>query len=579
MSTNRRGKKDNNKQNFANNPDLASENGKKGDKTSSGVSHAVQGVLTTGKHKVITPEIQQYIRDELLAEDASGNSYVLRYIRKFFAQALKDPNGQSGRIMSNILFKENLLDTLDMELNKEKSNNIAFQRFKIRETLYDRQQEVFDNTIDKQILIINSRRSGKTELMGRIADAALLREDAHVVYINRNSSAAIRQIKKPLEAALAKTDITITKGSVENQYMEFSNGSQMLIIGNNNSADIDKLRGERISLCIMDECGHQRNTRQLIREIIGPALKDYADSQLILVGTPPRIPHTFVEDCWNNPSWKKYHWTFMDNPYIPNRDKVIEEVCKENGCTQDSAFIQREYFGRMDAYDDDAKWIKKYSEVEMAQLPKVFTHAYVGVDWGYEDRAAVISVLADEATKRAYVVDCWSEARKGIVEISNEIKRQVESLKQNFNISRPVQIICDNNEKGAVSDLVNVYKLRNVFTAYKYDKDMALDQLNDFLSGNRITFLKDKAAACVEDANNTLWKRDEETDKILHEIDDDVWHPNALMALLYVSRQFALDVCRFTDINKQARNILSGKDKNEDLEEVYNPIESEEEIV
>lgn len=587
MNTNRRGKKDNNKQNFANKPELAKENGKKGDKTSSGVSHAVQGVLTTGKHKIITPEIQQYIRDELLTEDDSGTSYVLRYIRKFFAQALKDPNCQSGRIMSGILFKENLLDTLDMELNKEKSNNVDMMLWKINNTLYDKQQEVFSSFLHnayKRYLIINSRRTGKTELMGRLIVANLISSnDAHVVYINRNSSAAIRQIKKPLTTALAQTDLQIIKGSVESQFIEFNNGSQLLILGNNNSADIDKTRGERISLCIMDECGHQRNTRQIIREVIEPAMADYGkDAKLVLVGTPPRIPHTYIEDVYNNAislGWQTYHWTYMDNPHLPDRDLILDDVCKSNGVTPDSAFIQREYFGRMDAYDDDAKWIKKYSEVEMSQLPKVFTHAYVGVDWGYEDRAAVISVLADEVTKRAYVVDCWSEARKGIVEISNEIKRQAESLKQNFNISRPVQIICDNNEKGAVSDLVNVYKLRNVFTAYKYDKDMALDQLNDFLGGNRITFLKDKAVACVEDANNTLWKRDEETDKILHEIDDDVWHPNALMALLYVSRQFALDVCRFTDINKQARNILSGKGKDEDLEEVYNPIESEEEII
>ena len=433
---------------------------------------------------------------------------------------------------------------------------------------------------DGRCLLKDYTITHNTELLGRLIVKNLVSvPDAHVVYINRNSSAAIRQIRGPLASALEKSNLRIIKGSVDAQEVHFSNGSQLLIIGNNNASDVSKLRGERISLCLLDECGHQRNTRELVREVISPALMDYENSQLIMVGTPPRIPHTYVEECYGNSSWKKFSWTFQDNPFIPDRDKVIEEVCKETGCTPDSAFIQREYFGRMDAYDDDAKWIKKYSEVEMTQLPKVFTHAYVGVDWGYEDRAAVISVLADEVTKRAYVVDCWSEARKGIVEISNEIKRQVESLKQNFNISRPVQIICDNNEKGAVSDLVNVYKLRNVFTAYKYDKDMALDQLNDFLSGNRITFLKDKAAACVEDANNTLWKRDEETDKILHEIDDDVWHPNALMALLYVSRQFALDVCRYTDINKQARNILSGKDKNEDLEEVYNPIESEEEII
>lgn len=517
----------------------------------------------------------------------SKESFAEKFIAKYMSNALKDTSSKEAQTLANILIKPDSLEQFQKFEASKKSIDVDMMLWKINNTLYDKQQEVFSSFLHnayKRYLIVNSRRTGKTELMGRLIVANLISsKDAHVVYINRNSSAAIRQIKKPLATALAQTNLQIIRGSVESQFIEFNNGSQLLIIGNNNSADIDRTRGERISLCIMDECGHQRNTRQIIREVIEPAMTDYGkEAKLVLVGTPPRIPHTYVEEVYNNAmslGWQIYHWTFMDNPHLPDRDLILDDVCKSNGCDINSAFIQREYFGRMDAYDDDAKWIKKYSEVEMAQLPKVFTHAYVGVDWGYEDRAAVISVLADEVTKRAYVVDCWSEARKGIVEISNEIKRQVESLKQNFNISRPVQIICDNNEKGAVSDLVNVYKLRNVFTAYKYDKDMALDQLNDFLGGNRITFLKDKAAACIEDANNTLWKRDEETDKILHEIDDDVWHPNALMALLYVSRQFALDVCRYTDINKQARNIFSGKDKDEDLEEVYNPIVSEEEII
>ena len=40
-----------------------------------------------------------------------------------------------------------------------------------------------------------------------------------------------------------------------------------------------------------------------------------------------------------------------------------------------------------------------------------------------------------------------------------------------------------------------------------------------------------------------MYKRDE-NDNILSEIDDDLFHPDALDALLYASRQFAFDVMR-----------------------------------
>lgn len=519
--------------------------------------------IRTDRNKYITPELMEYIRNQLNTPDKKGKPWIYQYVDKVFKTAMEDPEGKSGQLFTQFIFnKEDFLAHLDALVDKEKDSDTSYKKYLIRQTLYDKQQTVFDNDIDNKILIINSRRSGKTELMGRLITKGLLLPDAHCVYINRNSSAAIRQIRNPLQTALDKIGLKCVKGSVDAQEMHFENGSQLLILGNNNSADIDKLRGERISMCIMDECGHQRNVRQLIRETIGPALKDYGKQSLLcLVGTPPRIPHTYVEEIWNNAmerGWKLYHWTFEDNPFIPDRSKVIEEVCKEQGCTPDSAFIQREYYGRLNVYDDDAKVIKKWSFVtqdQLRQLGNVVDYAYVGVDFGFEDKPAVLSFICKN--NRMYVVDEWSENHHGVVDISNEIKRQYENLKENYSVAHNIKVICDNNVKEAVWDLYNVYKIPNVFTAYKSDKDLALDQLNDFFSSNKIAISdKLKDGRLTEDLTNTLWERDEETDKILHNIDDDTWHPNALMAALYVSRCYANEVLNLVDQNKMAKNIV-----------------------
>lgn len=519
--------------------------------------------IRTDRNKYITPELMEYIRNQLNTPDKKGKPWIYQYVDKVFKTAMEDPEGKSGQLFTQFIFnKEDFLAHLDSLVDKEKDSDTSYKKYLIRQTLYDKQQVVFDNDIDNKILIINSRRSGKTELMGRLIAKGLLLPDAHCVYINRNSSAAIRQIRNPLQTALDKIGLKCVKGSVDAQEMHFENGSQLLILGNNNSADIDKLRGERISMCIMDECGHQRNVRQLIRETIGPALKDYGKQSLLcLVGTPPRIPHTYVEEIWDNAmerGWKLYHWTFEDNPFIPDRSKVIEDVCKEQGCTPDSAFIQREYYGRLNVYDDDAKLIKKWSFVtqdQLRQLGNVVDYAYVGVDFGFEDKPAVLSFICKN--NRMYIIDEWSENHHGVVDISNEIKRQYENLKENYSVAHSIKVICDNNVKEAVWDLYNVYKIPNVFTAYKSDKDLALDQLNDFFSSNKITISdKLKEGRLVEDLTNTLWQRDEETDKILHEIDDDTWHPNALMAALYVSRCYANEVLNLVDNNKMAKNIV-----------------------
>lgn len=551
-----RGCKENNKHNFANDKQAASAAGKKSNKKQMAAVQAItkSPAIVQGRHKKITPETQELIRNELTAPDKSGTIWIHAFIKNFLKEAKADPNSHAARQLANAIFKEDLLETLDESIIKAERQDRDFRIWQIRSTLYDKQQEVYDNNADKSILIINSRRSGKTELMGRLIVKGLLLEDAHCVYINRNSAAAIRQIRRPLKTALDKIGLKCIKGSVEGQEMHFENGSQLLILGNNNAADIDKLRGERISLCIMDECAHQRNVRQLIREVISPALKDYGkEAKLVMVGTPPRIPHTYVEEMWNNPYVKKYHWTFMDNPFIPERDNVITEVCQEFGVTPDAAFIRREYYGEMNVYDNEALVFYGYNKQHEA--PKqTFTHAYIGVDWGFEDKAAVVAVVADSRTKKAYIVKDWSEPKKSISEICQKVVELKSYITSNYAISNPVKVITDTNDKSAAYELQQTYKINNVCMAYKYDKDLAIEQLAEWLRAGTI-ITTEEAKACISDFDSTLWERDEETDKLTHDIDDDLYHPNAAMALLYCSRQFDYDIM-VTGHSKTAKELV-----------------------
>ena len=492
--------------------------------------------------------------------------WICQFIDSQLKEALSSPNSRAADRLSSALFNQSLFDQMDIYLKRASAEDIDFQIYKIRSTLYDKQQEVYDDTIDNNHLIINSRRSGKTELMGRLLARDLIRTveiDGRVVqnrcaYINRNSSAAVRQIRDPLLKALEKTNLRIVKGSVENQELYFSNGAMLLILGNNNAADVDKLRGEKFNTIIMDECGHQRNVRHLMREVIGPCLKDYGkDRRLYMVGTPPRIPHTYVEEVYNNwkeRGWKLWHWTFQDNPFIPDRASVIPDVCKEQGVSEDSAFIQREYYGRMDVYDDDAKFIKKYTIEEPADIKtRLWDYAWIGVDYGVTDKAAVVSVLADSKSREMFVVDDWSEDGKEVTALCKEIMRQYENLKA-LNVRRSVQVIADTNNKEISLELHRTYKIPNVALAYKHDKDLALDQLAEWFKTGRIK-LSDKAKAVRKDADLMVWERDEETDKIVHKLDDDTYHGNAMFATLYVSRQF--DACVLgSSLSRTAKDII-----------------------
>ena len=512
----------------------------------------------TRKLRRVQPEIDQAIQDKLFARDTSGKTFITSFISKCIDEAKKDPNSRMGVYMADKIFGSgDLITRLDAEVNKAMARDTAFQQYQIRNTLYDKQQEVYDNSTDKFMIVINSRRSGKTELMGRLLAKRVCRPDQHCVYINRSFDAAVRQIQKPLETALEAAGLHY-RGTINGGKIEFDNGSWILIVGNNNASDVNKLRGEKLALVLCDECGHMRHLRELINEIIAPATMDYADSQIVMVGTPPRTRNGFVQELWEKGNIRKYHWTFKDNPFIPNKDNVIQEACEMFGISPDSNFIKREYLGDMYAYDTEAIYVKHYDKAE-PDKDKLYSHAYVGVDWGYEDKAAVVGMLADKNAKKLYIVKDWSEAKKGIVEISQRVQEMVEYLKNNYRLDREPQVICDTNEKSAAQDLYTTYHIPNVMLAYKYDLNYALDQLADWFTASTVV-VSSNAKATIEDADNMIWKRNEDTDQIVHELDDDSYHGNAMFAVLYASRQFAYDVMGLIAENKPAKEITNAKE-------------------
>ena len=104
-------------------------------------------------------------------------------------------------------------------------------------------------------------------------------------------------------------------------------------------------------------------------------------------------------------------------------------------------------------------------------------------------------------------------------------------------ICNDVRIYADTNEQSITYELFSVEKLP-AYNAYKYNKMAAMAQLADKL---RIGMLQYNDNILQDEYERTLYKRDDE-DNILPEIDDDVFHPDAIMALLYASRQVFFDM-------------------------------------
>lgn len=495
-------------------------------------------------NKAIKNLVYEQLKQDLLnGDNAKQKPYYQTFLNNYLKQALKDPNGRPATTVASMIFTPDILTALDASHEREMANDINFALYKLNEDYFQEQRDVLvEINHSKKILVCCSRRAGKSFFCaGAIVKSALKNPGSRIIYINLTFKNAVKQIWDNVIKASEAVGLQIDKSSKNDGEIEWVNGSSLRIKGNSNNAEADTLRGEsKVSLVVIDEAFHQKNMEYAINEVIMPFLADLGDKATILcTGTPPRIPHTYMEKLWNNDkTWRHYHWTAENNPHVPDFEKFIEEVCKAKGLTKDAPFIQREYYGVIGAYDTEAMVFKNYQSY--TELPTSFTanRIAIGCDWGFSDYNSIITVAYNTQSGEAYVIEEKKFNKATVSEIIAEVKRSYEAAKNRFGID-DIQILCDTNEQSITYELYANQHLP-AYNAYKYDKASAIAQLSDWLRSGKIKvnandiYLKDEF-------ERTLYKRDED-DSILPEIDDDIFHPDAIMALLYASRTIAFDM-------------------------------------
>ena len=487
----------------------------------------------------VRPVSDEILREYLLKPEKNGRPFVHNYIETFLQEAKRDPNSPAARMLANYLFGGNLIDRIDGEIAKEQAKDQEFGLYRLRTTLFRQQMQVFDDQTSKQIIAVCSRRAGKTELAARLLLKAAYVPNLHCLYLHRTFENALNQVGTPINKLVKELELN-PSGSLAGGMLKFPNGSYIKIAGCNNKGQVDTFRGDSNDFIILDEVGHMRACRELVREVLGPSLIQSkfngAGGQMVFIGTPPRTKNSYARELWENSKIQHYFWTWQDNPFIPE-DVTLESIAEQYGVGIDDPFIQREYLGQW-VVDVNAEVFHGY--LTFKELPAgAVTHAYIGVDWGYEDKAAVLGCVVING--RLYAVDEWQKQHTGIQEISNEIRAMYERIKTKYKPARDVQVITDTNDKQAQYDLTYVYKLPNVQNAYKHDKQQAIHDLADYCRTGKVFVSSNCTELCL-DMDNCMYARDENTDEILSAIDEENWHMNIGYALLYVSRSWVNDV-------------------------------------
>ena len=403
---------------------------------------------------------------------------------------------------------------------------------------------VEDHCFDKQVAFIRdpapfktavcSRRSGKTVACAAdLIETATKNPDRVCLYITLSRNNAKKIIWKDLLAINLKFNL---QGHIDNTELSitFPNRSVIYVSGAKDPSEIEKFRGLAITLCYIDECQSFKDyIRDLIDEVIGPALLDYA-GKLCLIGTPGPVPAGYFYQCSHNPEWANHAWTYWDNPHIAIKSKmthreVLDRELKRRGVTIESPSIQREFFGKW-TIDVDClvfKYTKEKNDFKTLPANSGKWEYVFGVDLGHDD-ADAISVLGwNQYLDQVYLVEEVITRHQGVTELAEQIQKLID-------VYDPNRIVMDTGALGKkiALEMQKRFSLP-IVAAEKTRKFEYIELLNDALRSGRFFAKADSTFA--QDCMLVEWDMDKsKSDKL---VVSDRFHSDATDSALYAFRE------------------------------------------
>lgn len=366
-----------------------------------------------------------------------------------------------------------------------------FRKFNMTAFLFDKQLAFVEDPAPFKSAVC-SRRAGKTvSCAAHLIHTAINNPNTISLYITLSRNNAKKIIWRDLRDINDNYKLGGHTDDTELS-MVFANGSTIYLTGCKDASEVEKFRGLPIKLCYIDECQSFRSyIKELIDDVIAPALMDYAGS-LCLIGTPSPTPAGYFHECSVvSPVWSKHAWTFFDNPHIAlksgkTHQELLDRELKRRGVVADDPSIQREWFGKW-VLDSDSLLIKYDSNKNhFITLPDNKYYYILGVDVGFKDADALAVLAYSDDDPTTYLVEEVITAKQGIT----ELVEQIQVLQKKYEI---VKMVMDMGGLGKKigEEIIKRYQIP-VEAADKTRKMENVELMNDALRTGR---LKAKAAS------------------------------------------------------------------------------------
>ncbi len=423
------------------------------------------------------------------------------------------------------------------------AEQIATAKARISRQCHPKQSEfVFDPA--RRISLLVGRGGGKTlAALFRLLLAMMAGCDRNVLYIAATRQSAERLVWRDLKRlvlALRLANVTFNESDLT---CTFPNGSQLLLYGCDDRADVQKLRGVTFHQVVIDETASIKIELllELLVEVIGPR----AIGAIILMGTPgKRLEGLFYDatrpgspehrpyadrDLPEHAGWSKWSshaWNITDGceagiPAMIELHAVQLDEKRRNGWSDTNPYWLREYMGQWaaddtqnvyayHAHDADGRewnqWSPQLSDRGFAILPATFKDwGYgIGIDVGYKDAFAleIFAFSYSDPARTLYHVHevyrtrLYAQAIAKLLigeELNHDRYGGIVGI-----IGWPDAIVGDFAGAGGalLTELQTVYgiTIKPADKPYKY-KDNAIELMNSDLHDGRIRILRGSALA------------------------------------------------------------------------------------
>lgn len=305
-------------------------------------------------------------------------------------------------------------------------------------------------------------------------------------------------------------------------------GSQIVLGGANDEAEIERYRGGAYPLVVIDEAQAFRSfLPSFIVQILMPAMLDY-NGQIAIIGTPNPHCYGFFHDATNPagerslgieiPDFRVHRWTGFDNPNLdrdyregraddPDAAKAragaaIHALSKAAGLTPDHPVFRREWL---------AEWVKDSTGLvyqvqpfnvvhEMPDPDEVDDLRYVlGMDVGFVDATAFVVMAYSIAAGSSWVLESYQQTEM----LPSQQAAEVMRLSERYDFESVV-IDPGGGGKGLVEELAQRHGVP-AKVAQKREKVPAIETLNGDLRANTLRIYGPGNEELLHDLSQLKW--------------------------------------------------------------------------